>query len=181
MSPVHGFWKYHCPCGKIQRRFCGRPPIADQIPLRRACGIHICRASSFKRYAPVLIFAHKRLCAVLFIGGTKFRVNVILATRGEFGGVTLLYSARWSSPFAPHMGAVFIITKFQTESPAVIKTAKEKDPRRIGTDPKSKVRHLKRISALSPHRPELQRLCKRKFAQSRLLRSACFRYVPTLA
>ena len=111
MIPVHGFWKYHCPCGKIQRRFCDRPPIADQIPLRRACGIHICRASSFKRYAPFLIFAHKRLCAVLFIGGTKFRVNVILATRGEFGGVTLLYSARWSSPFAPNMGVVFIITR----------------------------------------------------------------------
>ena len=34
---------------------------------------------------------------------------------------------------------------------------------------------------LSPHRPELQRSCKRKFASSRLLRSACFRYVPTLA
>ena len=64
MIPVHGFWKYHCPCGKIQRRFCGRPPIADQTPLRRACGIHICRASSFKRYAPFVIFAHKRLCAV---------------------------------------------------------------------------------------------------------------------
>ena len=67
MIPVHGFWKYHCPCGKIQRRFCGRPPIADQIPLRRACGIHICRASSFKRYAPFVIFAHKRLCAVFLI------------------------------------------------------------------------------------------------------------------
>ena len=59
--------------------------------------------------------------------------------------------------------------------------AKEKDPHRIGTDQKSKVRHIKRIPVLSPHRPELQRLCKRMFAQFRLLRSACFRYVPTLA
>gem|GEM_PF-6072233 len=71
----------------------------------------------FKRYAPFMIFAHKRLCAVLFIGGTKSRMNVILATLGEFGGVTLLYSA---SPFAPNMGAVFIITrqkkKTRTES-----------------------------------------------------------------
>lgn len=47
----------------------------------------------FKRYAPFMIFAHKRLCAVLFVGWTKSRMNVILATRGEFGGVTLLYSA----------------------------------------------------------------------------------------
>lgn len=47
----------------------------------------------FKRYTPFLIFAHKRLCAVLFIGGTKSRMNVILATLGEFGGVTLVYSA----------------------------------------------------------------------------------------
>ena len=139
------------------------------------------RVNFFKRYAPFMIFAHKRLYAVLFVGGTKSRMNVILATRGEFGGVTLLYSARCSSPFAPHMGAVFIITKFKTESPAVRKTAKEKDPHRISTDPNSKVRHLKRIPVLSPHRPELQRRCKRKFAQSRLLRSACIRYVPTLA
>ena len=93
MILVHGFWKYHCPCGKIQRHFCGRPPIADQIPLRRACGIHICRASSFKRYAPFMIFAHKRLCAVLFVGGTKSRRDVILATRGEFGGSTPLIFA----------------------------------------------------------------------------------------
>ena len=75
-----------------------------------------------------MIFAHKRLCAVLFVGGTKSRMNVILATRGEFGGVTLLYSARCSSPFAPHMGAVFIITKFKTESPAVRKNGKRKRP-----------------------------------------------------
>ena len=65
MIPVHGFWKYHCPCGKFQRRFCDRPPIADQIPLRRAYGIHICRLRSFKRYTPFMIFAHKRSCAVL--------------------------------------------------------------------------------------------------------------------
>lgn len=54
-----------------------------------------------------------------------------------------------------------MITKFKTESPAVRKTAKEKDPHRIGTDQKSKMRHLKRIPVLSPHRPELQRSCKR--------------------
>ena len=36
------------------------------------------------------------------------------------------------------MGAVFVVTKFKTESPAVRKTAKEKDPHRIGTDQKSK-------------------------------------------
>ena len=59
--------------------------------------------------------------------------------------------------------------------------AKEKDPHRIGTDQKSEMRHIKRIPVLSPHRPELQRSCKRKFASSRLLRSACSRYVPTLA
>ena len=43
-----------------------------------------------------------------------------------------------------------MITKFKTESPAVRKTAKEKDPHRIGTDQKSKVRHLKKIPVLSP-------------------------------
>lgn len=78
------------------------------------------RVVFFKRYAPFMIFTHKRLCAVLFGGGTKSRMNVILATRGEFGGVTLLYSARCSSPFAPNMGAAFIITrqkkKTRTES-----------------------------------------------------------------
>ena len=31
----------------------------------------LCRLRSFKRYAPFMIFAHKRLCAVLFVGGTK--------------------------------------------------------------------------------------------------------------
>lgn len=106
--------------------------------------------------------------SVLLVGRLRKEPNVRVIIRDK-------------SSFAPNMGAVFIITKFKTESPAVRKTAKEKDPRRIGTDPKSKVRHLKRISALSPHRPELQRSCKRKFASSRLLRSACFRYVPTLA
>ena len=29
------------------------------------------RVVFFKRYAPFMIFAHKRLCAVLFVGGTK--------------------------------------------------------------------------------------------------------------
>ena len=82
----------------------------------------------FKRYTPFMIFAHKRWCAVLFGGGTKSRRDVILATRGEFGCVTLLYSARCSSPFAPHMGSVFIITKFKTESHAVIKNGKRKRP-----------------------------------------------------
>lgn len=106
--------------------------------------------------------------SVLLVGRLRKEPNVRVIIRDK-------------SSFAPHMGAVFIITKFKTESPAVRKTAKEKDPHRIGTDPKSKMRHLKRIPVLSPHRPELQRLCKRKFAQSRLLRSACFRYVPTLA
>jgi len=51
------------------------------------------RVDFFKRYAPFMIFAHKRLCVVLSVGGTKSRWGVILATRGEFGGVTLLYSA----------------------------------------------------------------------------------------
>ena len=51
------------------------------------------RVDFFKRYAPFMIFAHKCLWAVLFVGGTKSRMNVILATRGEFGGVTLVYSA----------------------------------------------------------------------------------------
>lgn len=44
---------------------------------------------SFKRYTPFLIFAHKRLCAVLFIGGTKSRWDVIL-----FG---ITNSMLWSS------------------------------------------------------------------------------------
>lgn len=51
------------------------------------------RVVFFKRYAPFMIFAHKRLYAVLFVGDTKSRRDVILATRGEFGGVTLVYSS----------------------------------------------------------------------------------------
>lgn len=55
--------------------------------------------------------------------------DVIIATRDEFGGITLLYSARWSSPFVLHMGAVFIITKVKAGLPAVMTiTAKEKRP-----------------------------------------------------
>lgn len=51
------------------------------------------RVDFFKRYASFMIFAHKRLYAVLFVGDTKSRRDVILATRGEFGGFTLVYSA----------------------------------------------------------------------------------------
>ena len=128
------------------------------------------RVVFFKRYAPFMIFAHKRLCAVLFVGGTKVPHECYPR-----------HTRRIRRCYAAIFCMMLISFRSAYGSSCYNYKAKEKDPHRIGTDQKSKVRHIKRIPVLSPHRPELQRSCKRKFASSRLLRSACFRYVPTLA
>lgn len=128
------------------------------------------RVVFFKRYAPFMIFAHKRLCAVLFVGGTKVPHECYPR-----------HTRRIRRCYAAIFCMMLISFRSAYGSSCYNYKAKEKDPHRIGTDQKSKVRHLKKIPVLSPHRPELQRSCKRKFASSRLLRSACFRYVPTLA
>lgn len=128
------------------------------------------RVVFFKRYAPFLIFAHKRLCAVLFVGGTNVPHECYPR-----------HTRRIRRCYAAIFCMMLISFRSAYRSSFYNYKAKEKDPHRIGTDQKSEMRHLKRIPVLSPHRPELQRSCKRKFASSRLLRSACFRYVPTLA
>lgn len=92
------------------------------------------RVVFFKRYAPFMIFAHKRLCAVLFVGGTKVPHECYPR-----------HTRRIRRCYAAIFCMMLISFRSAYGSSCYNYKAKEKDPHRIGTDQKSKVRHLKKF------------------------------------